>query len=343
MVDMRGVRIWLYTLVLMVFAMVLLGGATRLTDSGLSITEWKPLIGAIPPLGEADWQAVFDKYKTIPEYSQVNEGMSLADFKRIFWWEWSHRFLGRLIGLALVLPWIVFTLMGRIPKELQPKLAGMLVLGGLQGLMGWYMVKSGLVDRIDVSQYRLAAHLLLAAVIIGAIFWVVLSLQKNREFALVLPLAGRDVWMAGGLLVLLFVQIGLGALVAGLHAGLTHNTWPLMDGDFIPDGLFDHTPLLLNLFENIMTVQFNHRMLAYLLLAVALLHGFQLIRKSDGLIKASAVAVLGALFFQIILGIFVLVLVVPFSLAIAHQALAFITFMLAVRHLYLVKTAYRQQ
>ncbi len=340
---MRGVRIWLYTLVAMVFAMVLLGGATRLTDSGLSITEWKPLIGAIPPLGEADWQAVFAKYQKIPEYSQVNEGMSLADFKRIFWWEWSHRLLGRLIGLALVLPWLLFTLMGRIPGELQPKLAGMLVLGGLQGLMGWYMVKSGLVDRVDVSQYRLAAHLLLAALIIAYIFWVALSLKKDREFALVLPLVGRDAGMAGLLLALVFVQIGLGALVAGLHAGLSHNTWPLMDGDFIPEGLFDQTPLLVNLFENIMTVQFDHRMMAYLVLALALLHGFQLIRKSDGLIKASAVAVLGVLFFQIILGIFVLLLVVPFSLAIAHQALAFIALILAVRHLYLVKTAYARQ
>ncbi|MCF6200087.1 MAG: COX15/CtaA family protein [Hyphomicrobiaceae bacterium] len=323
--------------------MVLLGGATRLTDSGLSITEWKPLIGAIPPLSEADWQTVFSKYQKIPEYSQVNEGMSLADFKRIFWWEWSHRFLGRLIGLALVLPWLLLTLMGRIPKDLQPKLGVMLVLGGLQGLMGWYMVKSGLVDRIDVSQYRLAAHLMLAAIIIAYISWVVLSLQETREFALVLPLISRDVWIAGALLVLLFVQIGLGALVAGLHAGLSHNTWPLMDGDFIPEGLFDQTPVLVNLFENIMTVQFDHRLMAYLVLALALLHGFQLIGKSDGLIKASTIALLGTVFFQIILGIFVLVLVVPFSLAIAHQGLAFVTFILAVRHLYLLKTAYGRQ
>jgi len=327
----------------MVFAMVLLGGATRLTDSGLSITEWKPLIGAVPPLSQADWQAVFSKYQKIPEYSQVNDGMSLADFKRIFWWEWSHRLLGRLIGLALVLPWLLFTLMGRIPKTLQPKLGIMLVLGGLQGLMGWYMVKSGLVDRIDVSQYRLAAHLLLAALIIAYISWVALSLKGTREFALVLPLMARDVWIAGALLALLFVQIGLGALVAGLHAGLSHNTWPLMDGDFIPEGLFDQTPVLVNLFENIMTVQFDHRIMAYLVLALALLHGFQLIRKSDGLIQRSAITLLGAVFFQIILGIFVLLLVVPFSLAIAHQALAFVTFIVAVRHLYLLKTAYGRQ
>ena len=153
---MRGVRNWLYILCLMVFAMILLGGATRLTDSGLSITEWRPLIGMIPPLSATDWQSVFEKYQQIPEYSQINEGMTLAGFKRIFWWEWSHRFLGRLIGLALVLPWILFTLAGKIPKSLQPKLLVMLLLGGLQGFLGWYMVKSGLVDRVDVSQYRLA-------------------------------------------------------------------------------------------------------------------------------------------------------------------------------------------
>ena len=337
---MSGVRIWLYGLCLMVFAMVLLGGATRLTDSGLSITEWRPLIGMIPPLSDLDWQSVFQKYQQIPEYSRVNEGMSLADFKRIFWWEWSHRLLGRLIGLALVLPWLVFTLLGKIPKALQPKLLIMLLLGGLQGFLGWYMVKSGLVDRVDVSQYRLAVHLLMAALIFWFILWVALDLEGHRSFQLVLPLVSRDVWMAGGLAVLLLAQIGLGALVAGLHAGLSHNTWPLMDGDFIPDGLWLLEPLAVNLFENVMTVQFNHRMLAYGVLALALVHGFLVIRKSEGLIKSSAFMVLLALSFQVALGIAVLLLVVPLSLALAHQGLAFITFALAVRHFYLIKAAY---
>ena len=336
---MRGVQIWLYFLCLMVFAMVLLGGATRLTDSGLSITEWRPLIGMIPPLSDADWQSVFQKYQLIPEYAQVNDGMTLEGFKRIFWWEWSHRALGRLIGLALVLPWIAFTLMGSIPKSLQPKLIIMLLLGGLQGFLGWYMVKSGLVDRIDVSQYRLAVHLLMAGLIFGFILWVALDLQSSGHFELVLPLVSRDVVMAGVLAALLLAQIGLGALVAGLHAGLSHNTWPLMDGDFIPDGLFLLDPMILNLFENVLTVQFNHRMLAYLIVLVALLHGFLVIRKSQGLIRASAIMVLVTLMFQVALGIAVLLLVVPFSLALAHQALAFITFAAAVRHLYLIKTA----
>ena len=336
---MRGVQIWLYFLCLMVFAMVLLGGATRLTDSGLSITEWRPLIGMIPPMSDLDWQDVFQKYQQIPEYAQVNEGMSLDQFKRIFWWEWSHRALGRLIGIALVLPWIIFSLMGAIPKSLQPKLIIMLLLGGLQGFLGWYMVKSGLVDRVDVSQYRLAIHLLMAGLIFGFILWVALDMSPIRNFQLVLPLETRDVLMAGALVGLLLAQIGLGALVAGLHAGLSHNTWPLMDGDFIPDGLFLLDPMIVNVFENVLTVQFNHRMLAYIIVLVAFVHGFLVIRKSDGVIKSSAIMVLFILLFQVVLGIAVLLLVVPFSLALAHQALAFIAFAAAVRHLYLIKTA----
>lgn len=337
---MRGVRIWLYGLCLMVFAMVLLGGATRLTDSGLSITEWLPLMGMIPPLNELDWQTVFLKYQQIPEYSRVNEGMNLEAFKSIFWWEWSHRALGRLIGVALVLPWLLFTLFGQIPKNLQPKLIIMLLLGGLQGFLGWYMVKSGLVDRVDVSQYRLAIHLVMAALIFGFILWVVLDLKEGRGFRLVLPLGRQDVWFAGFLVALLFLQIGLGALVAGLHAGLSHNTWPLMDGDFIPDGLFLLEPPVVNLFENIMTVQFNHRMLAYAIILVVLLHSFLVIRKSEGIIKSSAIIVLSVLLLQVALGIVVLLMVVPFSLALAHQALAFIAFAVAVRHLYLIKAAH---
>ncbi len=338
---MRGVQLWLYGLCLMVFAMVVLGGATRLTDSGLSITEWRPLVGMIPPWSELDWQSVFLKYQQIPEYAQVNEGMSLDQFKRIFWWEWSHRALGRLIGIALVLPWIIFTLMGSIPKTLQPKLMVMLLLGGLQGFLGWYMVKSGLVDRIDVSQYRLAVHLLMAGLIFGFILWVALDLIPARDFQLILPLETRDIVLAGVLVGLLLAQIGLGALVAGLHAGLSHNTWPLMDGDFIPDGLFLLEPMIINLFENVITVQFNHRMLAYVIVLVAMVHGFLLIQKSDGIIRSSAIIVLSTLAFQVVLGIAVLLLVVPFSLALAHQALAFVVFAAAVRHLYLIKAASR--
>ena len=339
---MSSVRTWLYGLCLMVFAMVLLGGATRLTDSGLSITEWRPLIGMIPPLSDLDWQSVFQKYQQIPEYSRVNEGMSLDEFKRIFWWEWSHRLLGRLIGIVLVVPWLVFTLMGKIPKNLQPKLLAMLLLGGLQGFLGWYMVKSGLVDRVDVSQYRLAIHLLMAALIFWFILWVALDLKGERRFQLAAPVISRDVWMAGALAALLLAQIGLGALVAGLHAGLSHNTWPLMDGDFIPDGLWLLDPLIINLFENVMTVQFNHRMLAYVIVLLAGLHGFKVISKGGGPLRSSTILVLLVLFLQIVLGVTVLLLVLPFSLALAHQALAFIAFAVVIRHFYLVKAAYQQ-
>ncbi len=336
---MKPVRIWLYILCAMVFGMVMLGGATRLTDSGLSITEWKPLIGMIPPLDDRDWQEVFQKYQQTPEYSRVNEGMSLAAFKRIFWWEWSHRFLGRLVGFVLVLPWLFFTLAGKIPRALQPRLLIMLLLGGLQGFLGWYMVKSGLVDRVDVSQYRLAIHLLMAALIFWYILWVALGLQGERRFQPVLPLQSHDVVMAGVLTVLLLIQIGFGALVAGLHAGLSHNTWPLMDGQFIPDGLGLLDPKIINLFENVMTVQFDHRMMAYLIALLVVLHSFLVIRKSDGVIRSSASGLLLLVLFQIALGIAVLLLVVPFSLALAHQALAFITFAFAIRHFFLIKTA----
>ncbi|MCP4933126.1 MAG: heme A synthase [bacterium] len=291
------------------------------------------------PFCALDWQGVFQKYQQIPEYAQINAGMSLDQFKRIFWWEWSHRALGRLIGIALVLPWIVFSLMGAIPKSLQLKLIVMLLLGGLQGVLGWYMVKSGLVDRVDVSQYRLAVQLLMAGFIFGFILWVALDLTPARNFQLVLPLETRDVVMAGALVGLLLAQIGLGALVAGLHAGLSHNTWPFMDGDFIPGGLFLLDPMIVNLFENVLTVQFNHRMLAYVILLLAFVHGFLVIRKSDGIIKSSAIIVLFTLLFQVVLGIAVLLLVVPFSLAFAHQALAFIALAAAVRHLYLIQSA----
>jgi cytochrome c oxidase assembly protein subunit 15 len=341
--GMSAVRIWLFGLCLMILFMVLLGGATRLTDSGLSITEWQPLLGAIPPLNDADWHSLFEKYRQIPEYDRVNKGMSLEAFKAIFWWEWAHRFFGRLIGVMLVLPWLLFWLAGRIPSSLQPKLLVMLLLGGLQGFLGWYMVKSGLVDRIDVSHYRLAVHLMMAALILGYILWIAHSLQDEYFFELIVPLEERDVFSAGALAVLTFVQIGLGALVAGLHAGLSYNTWPLMDEAFIPEGLFSMTPALVNLFENVMTVQFNHRMMAYLIGALVLLHGFLVIRKSAGVVRSSGVMLLLAVGMQIALGIATLLLLVPFSLALAHQGLAFITFMLAMRHFYLVRRAYREQ
>jgi len=265
-----ALRLWLYAVAGLILAMVLVGGATRLTNSGLSITEWKPLLGTIPPLSAADWQDAFAKYQQIPEYQIINKGMSLADFKAIYWWEWAHRFLGRFIGAAFFVPFLIFWVRGAIPKGLMPKLAVIFLLGGAQGALGWYMVKSGLVDRTDVSQYRLAAHLGLAVLIYGATLWVAFGLSLRTPAAE--PLPGRLKAMAALFVGLVFLQIILGGFVAGTDAGLSHNTWPLMDGAIIPGGLGAMQPWYLNPFENVLTVQFDHRMLAYAIVLLAALN-----------------------------------------------------------------------
>ncbi len=332
----RAVRIWLYVICALVFIMVMVGGATRLTDSGLSITEWKPIMGAIPPLSAADWQDAFAKYKQIPEYSEINQGMSLSAFKVIFWWEWGHRFLGRLVGVIFLLPLLYFWLRGMIAPGLMPRLVFLFVLGALQGVLGWYMVMSGLVDRVDVSQYRLAAHLGLAVLIFGYGFWLALGLGERTgagtgERA---HLRSRGLQLSAfGLVALIFVQIILGAFVAGLDAGLSHNSWPLMDGEFIPDGLGIMSPWYVNLFENVLTVQFDHRMAAYGLLVWVLLHFF-MVRQTPELIDIpTGVRILGGIIFvQIVLGIATLLMHVPISLALLHQAAAIATFAAGIYH-----------
>ncbi len=313
------IRAWLCFAALLVFAMVIVGGATRLTDSGLSITEWQPLLGAIPPLGEADWLAAFEKYKQIPQYSLVNHGMSLADFKFIYWWEWAHRFLGRFIGLVMIVPFAALWLTRRIEPYLKPRLAGLIVLGGLQGLLGWYMVKSGLSERVEVSQHRLAAHLTLATFIFGAIVWTALGIGVERRHR---PHAPRQ-WAALGLVALVLLQIATGAFVAGLDAGMGYNTWPLMDGRWVPKGLLVMEPAWRNFFENAMTVQFDHRLIAY---AVAIATAFYAWR-----VKSQAsVAMLAAVALQIGLGISTLLAQVPLGLGLMHQAGAMIVFASAV-------------
>ena len=342
--DERGsgpLRIWLYCLAALIFAMILLGGVTRLTDSGLSITEWQPIIGLFPPLNDADWGDAFQKYQQIPEYAQVNKGMSLTEFKYIYWWEWAHRFLGRMIGFAFLIPFLIFLFLGRISRSLMPKLLAMLILGAMHGVLGWYMVKSGLVDRIDVSQYRLAAHLLLAVLILGFILWVALELGPVRHHAVVFPLSGGTVLSAGLLILLVFTQIGLGALVAGLHAGKIYNSWPLMDGSLVPPGLFPGSPWYVSLFEDRLTVQFDHRVVAYLLLVWALIHFLVIRRISTSRITVSALSVLAAICLQAGLGIWTLLAVVPLPLAVLHQAGAIIVFGLAIWHLKLLVDARR--
>jgi heme a synthase len=333
--DLARMRAWLLVVASLVFLMVSIGGATRLTGSGLSITEWQPIVGTLPPLSQTDWLEAFAKYRQLPQYEHVNRGMSLEAFKVIFWWEWTHRFLGRLIGAAFLLPFLYFLAAGRIPRALTAKLAGIFALGALQGAVGWYMVRSGLADRIDVSQYRLALHLGLAMLILGALIWAALSLDRRQD-------RGRTAQaIAPGLIVLLvFVQIALGALVAGLKAGVAYNTWPLMDGQVVPSGLGAMQPWYLNLFENAMAVQFNHRVVAYALVLAVLWQAWSVTRRTYGTrVRGSAVVLAVAVLTQTALGVWTLLAQVPLVLGLAHQAGAAAVFGVAVWHLHVMRHA----
>jgi cytochrome c oxidase assembly protein subunit 15 len=321
--DARYIRIWLFIVGVMIFAMVIVGGATRLTDSGLSITEWKPIHGAIPPLSEADWQEEFEKYQKIPEFKEVNNSMNLEEFKFIFWWEWGHRLLGRVIGLVVAIPLAIFLLRRRVPAGLTPRLIGLLVLGGLQGAVGWWMVSSGLTKRVDVSQYRLAVHLILACILFAWVVWEWSRLSTLQERA---GAAVRQ--MASLLIALIFVQIYLGALVAGLDAGFSWNSWPLMAGKIIPDGLWSTDPWWLANFEDHLTVQFLHRIGAYVLLVVAFIN-LLLIRRPDGNFRSQAVVMAAVVTLQALIGIVTLLWVVPLPTALLHQAGALIVLALA--------------
>jgi cytochrome c oxidase assembly protein subunit 15 len=325
-----AVRAWLLLVAMLVLAMAVVGAATRLTDSGLSITEWQPLLGAIPPLSDADWQAAFEKYRAIPEYQLVNKGMSLEAFQAIYWWEWAHRQLGRVIGVVYAVPLLVFWARGAVPRGLAPRLLGLLALGGLQGFVGWYMVQSGLSERVDVSQYRLAMHLGLAVAIFAAAWWLALGIGRRQALG-----AGSGLgWSAGFVAAAIYLQILLGAFVAGLDAGMAYNTWPLMDGAFVPEGLLAMTPWWLNLFESALTVQFQHRMMAYL---VAILVAVHVVRAAARPLQAEARLSLGALVLgvaaQIGLGIWTLVAQVPIGLGLAHQAGALLLLAVALWHL----------
>lgn len=309
--DRRVIALWLFVIAALVFVMVAVGGITRLTDSGLSIVEWKPVTGILPPMSEAAWTAEFEKYKAFPEYQKINRGMELEGFKSIYWPEYWHRVLGRLIGFAFAVPFAVFFLTGRIERALVPRLLLLFVLGGAQGALGWFMVKSGLVDRPDVSQYRLTAHLGLAVLL----YWLILkaALQLWRPASPV-P-APRGLAQAG--LGLVYLQILLGGLVAGLDAGMIYNTWPLMDGSVVPTHLiFSETPLWLNFFENVATVQFQHRLGAYIVTLVLLLLWW---RSRTTALAGTAHLVLAALALQMVLGVTTLLHVVPLPLAALHQ------------------------
>jgi heme a synthase len=330
-VQRRAIRAWLIAVALLIFVMVIVGGATRLTESGLSITEWKPVTGTLPPLSDADWQSEFAKYQAIPQF-QLNRRMTLAEFKTIYWWEWTHRFLGRFIGVAFLLPFLFFLWRGWVEPGLRARLWLIFGLGALQGAIGWWMVASGLVGRVDVSQYRLATHLTLACVIYAAIVWTARRLAPCAD-ATKAPARLRI--GAHALLCLVLVQIYLGALVAGLDAGLTYNTWPLIDGHLVPgrDGLFPDEPWWRNLFENRLTVQFDHRMAAYLLWLAAVLHAADAARSLRRHPVAVGAAVLAlAVTLQAVLGILTLLQQVPIGLALAHQGMALIVLTIAVAH-----------
>jgi heme a synthase len=325
----RAVSRWLALVAVLIFALVIVGGLTRLTDSGLSITEWKPIHGMIPPLSDAEWQEEFAKYQQIPEYQQINKGMSLDGFKRIFWWEWAHRALARLIGVVFALPLAFFWLTGRLENHLKPKLLGLLALGGLQGAIGWWMVSSGLVQRTDVSQYRLATHLTLASLIFAATIYVMRSLAPHTERAA----SGATRFFAGLLVLLALLQIYLGGLVAGLDAGMAYNSWPLMDGAIIPGDLFAADPWWRNLFENAKTVQFDHRIGAYLIFAIALFHAVQAYASDGGLTHSRRSVLLFLLIAaQAGIGIATLLTEVNLHAAITHQAMALIVLAFAVAH-----------
>lgn len=327
--NRRNIAIWLLISAAMVALMVVIGGITRLTESGLSMTEWRPLIGWIPPLSEVEWQRVFDRYRLTSEYRIQFPGMDLEGFKTIFWWEYIHRVWGRSIGLVYALPMFWFLVRRRVERPLVPHLWALLFLGAFQGLIGWWMVKSGFVDREDVSQYRLTAHLGVAIVILGYLLWLAFGLLSRGDDRAAAPVALRRLSLTTAAIA--FITILSGGMVAGINAGFIHNTWPLMDGGLLPDDFAALSPFWLNAFENHSTVQFDHRMLAYL---TAIIAGFQWYRMHANELHARArVAghLLGAtVVLQILLGISTLLLVVPISLAVLHQGGAVVLFALAI-------------
>ena len=330
----RGVRLWLMVLFALVAVMIAVGGLTRLTDSGLSITEWKPLSGAIPPLTEADWQAEFEAYKAIPEYQLQNRGMELGEFKSIYWWEWGHRQLGRVIGLVWAAGFAVFLATRRVPPGWTGRLVLIGALGGLQGLVGWWMVSSGLRgSMLDVASYRLAVHLGLAFAILGLIAWYVLHLSRSEAELIAARRAreARPFGLATGWMHFTLLQILLGALVAGIDAGRTYTDWPLMAGGLLPPDMWELSPWWRNLTENPGTVQLMHRLSGYLLLAFAVIAWRRGRASSNGHVRSAFDAAMGMTVVQMVLGIATVMLVAPWWMAITHQIGAVVLWVLVIR------------
>jgi cytochrome c oxidase assembly protein subunit 15 len=331
--------LWLWLVAALVFAMIVVGGATRLTESGLSITEWQPILGAFPPLGQADWMSAFDKYKQIPQYAALNQGMSLDDFKFIYYWEWSHRLLGRAIGVVFALPFLYFWWTGKLKRGTGMKFLGLLALGGLQGVIGWYMVKSGLSERIEVSQYRLALHLVTAFMILGLLVWVALEewpAQPRITGEVATPLIKR----IGAIIVAaILIQVVLGAFVAGLRAGYIYNTWPSMNGQFVPSDYW-MKPAYLSFSESHAAVQFNHRMMAYFVAALAFVQMWLTAGTPvDDRIRLTSQWLGAAIVVQIVLGIATLLTHVRLDLGLLHQGGGALVFVAAVVHLHATRRA----
>jgi len=339
------IAVWLLICAAVIFGMIVLGGVTRLTGSGLSMVEWKPLIGVIPPLNQEQWQETFEKYQQFPEYQRVNHQMDLSGFKSIFLFEYAHRVLGRLIGLIFFIPFMYFLIRKKIAAGYIPKLTVLFVLGGLQGLLGWYMVKSGLVDIPRVSQYRLTAHLGLAVVIYAFMIWLAFDLlfsKKERASGFESNNFPRLRRSAYAIAALIFVMILSGGLVSGLRAGFAYNTFPLMDGSLIPAGLYNLTPAWRSIFEDITTVQFNHRVFAYIIFLSIVSFVVAVVRcKLQGRIKWGVFCLLTMLCIQVSLGISTLLLIVPVPLAAAHQsgAILLLTAALFVCHEFKTRSA----
>jgi cytochrome c oxidase assembly protein subunit 15 len=327
----RAVATWLLICCGLVFAMVVLGGFTRLTGSGLSMVDWRPLMGILPPLSDADWQRAFEMYQQSPEFQKVNSEFGIAEFKGIFWLEYLHRLLGRTIGLVFFVPFLYFFIKGYVVRREWPKYLLMFVLGGMQGLLGWYMVKSGLVDVPQVSQYRLTAHLVAAFAIYAYMFWVAMSLLFPAPAG-----APRHPWYGRtlALFILLSVTIVSGGFVAGLKAGKIYNTFPMMGESWIPPGLMALDPLWRNFFDNMTTVQFDHRLLALATFVLIVVYWFKARRAAlPARAQPAASALLHTAVLQVILGIATLLLAVPVILGAAHQGVAMLLFTVA---LYLV-------
>ena len=318
---------WLLIVAVTVAMMVILGGVTRLTHSGLSMVQWQPLMGVLPPLTEDAWRAVFELYKAYPEFQKINQGMTLVEFKSIFYFEYAHRVLGRFIGLEFALPFIWFLLTGRIEQGRRLPLFGLFLLGGVQGVIGWWMVKSGLVNQPDVSHYRLTVHLGVAILILGGLIWAALDLMIRHTQPAAPALRHGGNWLLG----VIFLQILTGGLVAGLDAGFIYNSFPMMNEYWLPPELWDLSPFWLNMLENVVTVQFDHRMGAYVC-AILILWLWWRGRASDvsSSVRSALNFVLSAMFLQFALGIATLLWVVPVPMAVLHQGGALVLFAAAV-------------